>query len=82
MATPAPAPAPSAEIPLVDEARLLARLRAGEEAAFDDLVCMAGGRMLAVARRMLSNEEDAGDAVQDAFLNAPPGSTGSQSTPA
>jgi RNA polymerase sigma-70 factor (ECF subfamily) len=29
-----------------------------------------GGRMLAVARRMLRSEEDARDAVQDAFLSA------------
>lgn len=29
-----------------------------------------GGRLLAVARRLLSSEEDARDAVQEAFLNA------------
>ena len=29
-----------------------------------------GGRLLAVARRLLVNEEDARDAVQEAFLNA------------
>lgn len=52
------------------EELLLARLRAGEEAAFDELVRIAGGRMLAVARRMMGREEDAQDAVQDAFLSA------------
>lgn len=52
------------------ESLLLSRLRAGEEAAFDDLVRLAGGRLLAVARRMLSREEDAEDAVQEAFLSA------------
>jgi RNA polymerase sigma-70 factor (ECF subfamily) len=52
------------------QARLLVRLRAGEDAAFDELVRMAGGRMLAVGRRMLSREEDAQDAVQEAFLSA------------
>jgi RNA polymerase sigma-70 factor (ECF subfamily) len=52
------------------DAALLARLRAGEDAAFDELVIAATPRMLAVARRMLSREEDAHDAVQEAFLNA------------
>lgn len=52
------------------QAQLLAQLRAGEDAAFDELVRVAGGRMLAVARRMLTREEDAQDAVQEAFLSA------------
>lgn len=49
---------------------LTARLRAGEEAAFEELVRLAGPRLLAVARRMLDREEDAQDAVQEAFLSA------------
>jgi len=53
-----------------DETDLLARLRAGDEAAFSDLMHAYGGRLLAVARRMLRSEEDARDAVQDAFLSA------------
>jgi RNA polymerase sigma-70 factor, ECF subfamily len=65
----APLP-PSTRSPTSDELDLLSRLCAGEESAFDELVRLAGGRMLAVARRMLSNEDDAGDAVQDAFLSA------------
>lgn len=52
------------------EVALLARLRGGEDAAFDELVRVTGGRMLAVARRMLGREEDAQDAVQQAFLSA------------
>lgn len=52
------------------EGRMVSRLRAGEDAAFDELVRLAGGRMLAVARRMLGREEDAQDAVQEAFLSA------------
>lgn len=55
---------------LAQDAALLARLKAGEERAFDDLVRLAGGRMLAVARRMLNREDDAQDAVQEAFLSA------------
>jgi RNA polymerase sigma-70 factor, ECF subfamily len=52
------------------EAGLLDRLRAGDEEAYEELVRRNGGRMLAVARGLLSSEEDARDAVQDAFLLA------------
>ncbi|HXW05337.1 MAG TPA: sigma-70 family RNA polymerase sigma factor [Vicinamibacterales bacterium] len=52
------------------EAALLGRLRAGDDAAFEELVRAHGSRLLAVARRMLRNEEDAKDAVQQAFLSA------------
>lgn len=52
------------------EAPLLARLRAGDEAAYDELVRMLGGRLLATARRMLRSEEEAQDVVQEAFLAA------------
>jgi RNA polymerase sigma-70 factor (ECF subfamily) len=52
------------------ESRLLERLRAGEEGAYEELVREHSGRMLAVARRILGNDDDAGDAVQDAFLSA------------
>lgn len=60
----------AAELSVELETCLVQRLRAGDQAAFDEVVRMAGGRMLAVARRMLGNEDDAGDAVQDAFLSA------------
>lgn len=53
-----------------DQSKLIARLRAGEDRAYDEVVALAGGRMLAVARRMMAREEDAQDAVQDAFLSA------------
>ncbi len=53
-----------------DEASLLARLRAGDEAAYALLVRQNAGRLLPVARRMLRSEEDARDALQDAFLQA------------
>lgn len=52
------------------DARLVARLRAGEDAAFDEMTRTHGGRMLAVARRMLRSDEDARDAVQEAFVSA------------
>ena len=53
-----------------DEQELIRRLRAGEEAAFAALVRAHAPRLLAVARRMLKSEEDARDAVQEAFLQA------------
>src|SRR5688572_2360303 len=52
------------------DTELLAALRAGESAAYEHLVREYGGRMLLVARRFLSQEQDAQDAVQDAFLSA------------
>lgn len=67
--TPA-APAIAPDLCDAEQDRLLARLRAGEEQAFDELVRIAAGRMLAVARQMLDREQDAQDAVQEAFLSA------------
>ncbi len=53
-----------------DEAGVVARLKAGDHKAFEELVNHAAGRMLAVARRFLPEEQDAQDAVQDAFVSA------------
>ena len=53
-----------------DEAALLAGLRAGEEEAYETLLRAYSGRMLAVARRFMSSEEDARDAVQEGFVSA------------
>lgn len=50
------------------EAALVERLRARDPEAYVELLKRLGGRMLAVARRMLNNEEDARDAVQEAML--------------
>ena len=52
------------------DAALLADLRAGHPGAYEQLVRTHGGRLLAVARRLLASEEDARDALQEAFLNA------------
>jgi RNA polymerase sigma-70 factor (ECF subfamily) len=52
------------------EAALVQRLRRGDGAAFEELLRAHTGRLLAVARRLLGNEEDARDVVQDAFLFA------------
>jgi len=52
------------------ELELVARLRAGDDEAFAQLVRSCGCSLLATARRFLRNEEDARDAVQEAFLKA------------
>ena len=54
----------------VDETTLLERLRQGDEAAYELLIRTYGGRMLAVARGLLRNEEDARDVVQNAYVSA------------
>ena len=52
------------------EADLVERLKQGDEAAFADLVCLHGPRMLAVAKRYVLTESDAEDVLQDALLSA------------
>jgi RNA polymerase sigma-70 factor (ECF subfamily) len=54
----------------VSEADLIARLKAGDDAAYEELVRENTPRLLAVARRFLRNDEDARDAVQEGFLSA------------
>lgn len=58
-----------AQDPIVAESRLVDGLKAGEDRAYEELVRAHGGRLLQVARRFLG-EEEARDAVQDAFLSA------------
>jgi RNA polymerase sigma-70 factor (ECF subfamily) len=54
----------------VDDTVLVQGLKRGEEWAFEALVRVYGARMLATARRLVGNEEDARDVVQSAYLNA------------
>lgn len=54
----------------VGEEALLLRLQQGDDDAFELLVRRYGTRMMAVARRILGNDSDAQDAVQEAFLSA------------
>src|SRR5262245_569842 len=56
--------------PCTPESILVMRLKAGDADAFEELVRTAGGRLLAVARRFLRDEEAARDAVQETFLSA------------
>ena len=54
----------------IDESDLLSRLRAGDNAAYEELVRTYSPRLLAVARRIVGSDEEARDVTQDAFLNA------------
>ena len=54
----------------LSETQLLQQLRAGDDVAYEMLVRLYSGRLLSVARRLLACEEDARDAVQDAFIAA------------
>ena len=54
----------------VCEGQLIARLRAGDGDAFEDLIRAYGGRLLSVARRFVRNESDAQDILQAAYLCA------------
>lgn len=53
-----------------DEAAVRAGLQRGDDDAFEQVFRRYGGRMLATARRLLRNDEDARDAVQEAMLSA------------
>jgi RNA polymerase sigma-70 factor, ECF subfamily len=53
-----------------DDDQLVKRLQSGDEAAFAELIEAHGGRMLATAKRLLGNDADAQDALQEAFLSA------------
>src|SRR5207302_2427772 len=55
----------------LDETRpLLDGLRRGDDDAFAALVRQQAGRMRATARRLLRSDQDAEDAVQEAFVSA------------
>jgi len=53
-----------------DDAALVAALRAGEAAAFEQVVRTHGGKLLATARRILRDDDEARDALQEGFLAA------------
>jgi RNA polymerase sigma-70 factor (ECF subfamily) len=53
-----------------DESQFIARLQAGDAEAYEELVRLYSGRLIALARQILGDEDLARDAVQDAFLNA------------
>jgi RNA polymerase sigma-70 factor (ECF subfamily) len=53
-----------------DDHALIARLKAGDGEAFEETVRTYSSRLLAVTRRILNNDEEARDALQDTFLSA------------
>ncbi|MEZ5294469.1 MAG: sigma-70 family RNA polymerase sigma factor [Vicinamibacterales bacterium] len=53
-----------------DEGAILDGMRRGDDLAFEQVFRRYGARMLATARRLLVNDEDARDAVQEAMLSA------------
>lgn len=61
---------PSTSGAVVDDQALLTALRAGHEWAFETMVRLYGGRLLAVASRFTRNEGDAQDVLQAAYLSA------------
>jgi|SRR3989441_236683 len=63
-------PDPSARIPQQDEPALVARVLAGDRAAFGTLAERYAGVARRVARAVLSDPDDADDAAQDALLSA------------
>ncbi len=54
----------------LDDPSLVAGLRAGDNATFDTLIRQYGGRLLSVARRIVGNDDDAREAVHEAFVAA------------
>src|SRR5213079_802685 len=63
-------PEPAARIPEQDEAALVARVVAGDRAAFGVLVDRYAAVARRVARAVLGDPDDADDAAQDALLSA------------
>lgn len=53
-----------------NEGQVLAGLRRGDDDAFEQVFRRYGSRMVATARRLLGNDEDARDTVQEAMLSA------------
>ena len=56
--------------PAGEDPELLAAIRAGDLTAFERVVREHGGALLVLARRLLRNEDEAREAVQDALVSA------------
>jgi DNA-directed RNA polymerase specialized sigma24 family protein len=60
----------SSSIAREDESQLVGLARAGNHAAFKELVSRYEGKIFRLTWNIAENQEDAEDAMQDAFLNA------------
>jgi RNA polymerase sigma-70 factor (ECF subfamily) len=60
----------SADLDSPADATIVARLKAGDLQTFETIVRRYSGRLLATARRLLGNDPDAEDAVQETFISA------------
>lgn len=63
-------PVKAVDLSIEDEAALVLRVKAGEQAACTELVTRFAPRMMTIARRFMRCEADCNDALQDAFLSA------------
>ncbi len=54
----------------MDEKQLIARAQSGDFAAFTELINTHKGRVFGLVRRLIGNEQDAEDLVQETFLKA------------
>jgi RNA polymerase sigma-70 factor (ECF subfamily) len=68
------------ELADLDEAELIARLRAGDIDALGELYRQLGGAMHGLARSMLRNREEADDVVEDALLKIHSAASGFRGT--
>lgn len=55
---------------VLEDPSLIAAIQAGDGGAFERVVRLHGGALLATARRFLRDDNDAREALQDAFLSA------------
>lgn len=75
LVTIAPTPRPQAEGPMPaldrpDESDLIARLQAHDPRAYEEVVRAYSGRLLAVIRGIVKNEDDAKECLQETYLQA------------
>ena len=69
VSAPNPHPLPSSVV-REDEPQLVASARAGDAAAFEELVARYEGKIFRLTSNITGNREDAEDAMQDAFFKA------------